>query len=212
MISERQSEDMQNRWDTFFQKSESNNYMSHIISYIITWTNGSGKWTVVKYLAENTGGSIYRISDIAKQILEAFDIGASRENIGKLSELLRQSFWEDIYARAVALFLAEKDSWTFIFDWPRRLSVIETIRGYGITQIIWIETPVMTRYERIRLREEKFGESTLSYEEFLSQEDDQLTSIRDRADIIIENDGTREELLMKLAAIIHVGKRWEFVG
>ena len=207
---------MQNRWDTFFQKSESNNYMSHIISYIITWTNGSGKWTVVKYLAENTGGSIYRISDIAKHILEAFDIGASRENIGKLSELLRQSFWEDIYARAVALFLAEKDSWTFIFDWPRRLSVIETIRGYGITQIIWIETPVMTRYERIRIREEKFGESTLSYEAFLSQEDDpaerELESIRDRADIIIENDGTRDELLMKLASIIHVGKRWEFVG
>ena len=202
---------MQNRWDTFFQKSESNNYMSHIISYIITWSNGSGKWTVVKYLAENTGGSIYRISDIAKHILEEFDIGASRGNIGKLSQLLRQSFWEDIYARAVTLFLAEKHSWTFIFDWPRRLSVIDVIENFSDSKIIWIETSPRIRYERMLQRWEKAHEDIMSYETFLELEGNpserELTSIRDRADIIIENDGTREELLMKLVSIIHVGKR-----
>ncbi len=142
------------------------------------------------------------LADIARNILSEFDIPASRENLSKFSALLRESFGEDIYAHAVRKYLSEQESTTLIFDGPRRQSVIDTIVSLSDSQIIWIETSSRIRYERILQRWEKAHEDIMSYETFLEQEanasEQELDAIRERASIVIENDGTREELLEKI--------------
>ncbi len=180
--------------------------MSSLTTSIITWRNGSGKGTVSEFLSQNIGGSIYRISDIAKNILWEFHIPTSRENLSKISEMLRRYFWEDIYAHAVGKYLRENNSGTIIFDGPRRESVIDAIENLSDSQIIWIETSPRIRYERMRGRGEKDSEALMSYEVFQGHEgnasEQELDAIRERADIVIENDGTREELMWKLQIFI----------
>ena len=176
-------------------------------SFIICGAIGSGKWTASRYISEQTGGSIFTLSSIPGKFLKEFDIRETRENYAKMSWLLRSTFWEDIFSRAVEKFIENSPNAILIFDWPRKVSVIEKIMELTKTTIIYIETSPEKRYERIRARSEKHDEASLTFEQFLKQEDltteKELKTIRSMADIVIENTGKKEELFEKIASSIH---------
>ncbi len=68
--------------------------------------------------------------------------------------------------------------------------------------LIYINTPPHLRYERSTLRSEKHDEASLTFEQFLEQEEftpeNELEIIQSFADVRIENNGTREELFRKI--------------
>ena len=171
-------------------------------SFIICGAIGSGKWTVSRYISEQTGGSIFTISSIPGNFLREFDIAATRENYTKMSWLLRSTFWEDIFLRAVERFIENSPDQILIFDWPRKVNMIEKITELTDAMIIYIESSPEKRYERIRTRWEKHDEGSLTLEQFLEHEEltteKELETIRDMADIVIENMGTKEELFRKI--------------
>ncbi len=173
-----------------------------IQSYIICGAIGSGKWTASRYISEQTGGNIFTLSSIPGRFLKEFDIRETRENYAKMSWLLRSTFWGDIFSRAVELFIENSPDTIVIFDWPRRVSVIEKIQELTESKLIYIDAPVQIRYDRIVWRSAKHDESLLTFEQFLEHEDlnteKELDSIREIADIIIENNGTREGLFRKI--------------
>ena len=66
-----------------------------------------------------------------------------------------------------------------------------------IDHIIWIDAKPEIRYLRMISRWEKSSEDILSYEEFCKQESWEaeftLENLRDMADIVIENNDSRED-------------------
>lgn len=80
--------------------------------------------------------------------------------------------------------------------------MIEKITELTDAMIIYIESSPEKRYERIRTRWEKHDEGSLTLEQFLEHEEltteKELETIRDMADIVIENMGTKEELFRKI--------------
>lgn len=175
-------------------------------SLIICGAIGSGKWAISWYISEKTGGSIFTLSSIPGNFLREFDIAATRENYARMSWLLRSTFWEDIFLRAVERFIENSPDHILIFDWPRRVNVIEKIMELTDAMIIYIEASDEKRYERIQTRWEKLDEGSLTLEQFLEQEElnteKELETIRNMADIIIENIGTKEELFAKIDTIL----------
>lgn len=171
-------------------------------SFIICGAIGSGKWTVWDYISRHTGGSIFTLSNIPGNFLRAFDIRETRGNYAKMSWLLRSTFWEDIFLRAIERFIANSHDTILIFDWPRKVNVIEKIQELTESTLIYIDTPPKIRYERIHMRWEKHDEISLTFEQFLEQEglttEKELEEIRKMADIVIENMGKKEELFERI--------------
>ncbi len=171
-------------------------------SFIICGAIGSGKWIVSWYIYEQTGGSIFRLSSIPGGFLREFEIAETRENFAKMSWLLRSTFWEDIFLRAIEQYIEKSNDTIIIFDWPRKVNVIEKIMELTDAMLIYIDTPPDIRFERIRMRWEKHDEISLTLDEFLEQEEltteKELGTICDMTDIVIENTGTEEELFRRI--------------
>ncbi len=164
---------------------------------LICGPSWSGKWTLAKYLQEKHGSILYQFSHPLHTILSDLDIPNTRDNLGKLSLSLRQNFGEHILGFWAHEFV-EKNKWALIvMEWIRR---IESLDGWEemIDHIIWIESSPNIRYERMRIRWEKSKEDILTYEDFFRQEsweaEQSLGKLRDRADIMIENNFSLEEL------------------
>ena len=175
--------------------------------YIITWPNGSGKGTVATYLREKYGAVVYRFSDPLHQMLGELWVPNTRENLAKLSLMLRQNFGEDIMGRGVREFVEQHRWELIILEWIRRVESMWEIESM-IDGIIWIDAESDTRYQRISARWEKHGESALSQAEFDTQEnlETELTlgALYSRASVIVENNGTPEELFCQIDQMMRI--------
>lgn len=169
--------------------------------YLITWPNGSGKGTVAEYIHNRYGAIIYRFSNPLYHILSELWVVTTRENLAILSKSLRTNFGEDILGRWVLDFIQKNTENLIVLEWIRR---VETMQSFSqlIDTIVWIDADDDIRYSRISLRQEKNGEYWLSREEFDRQElletEKTLAPFKSIAHILIENNGTKEELYSKI--------------
>ena len=165
--------------------------------YIICGPNGSGKSIVVEYLREKYDAKVFRPSDIARTFLEEFDIPVTRTHLSRMMWLLRRELTSTVFIPPALQFLSENRDAICIFDGIRKVHFIEAIKKEWAT-IISIESHPDIRYARIQNRGEKEDEDDMSYDDFLRDEslesESDMWAIRDMADIIVDNSGTKEEL------------------
>lgn len=80
------------------------------------------------------------------------------------------------------------------------------LREISDCTVIFLETNTESRYERILKRGEKQGETSLSFSEFLEEdnlpEEREIDSLKDLADVTINNDGTWEKLREQLDTLL----------
>ena len=92
-----------------------------------------------------------------------------------------------------------------IFDGIRKVNFIEAIKREWST-IIYIESHADIRYAHIQNRGEKYDEDDMSYDDFLRDEslesESDIWAMRDIADIVVENNETKEKLLGKIEWMI----------
>lgn len=167
--------------------------------FIICGASGSGKWTVVSYLKERLHASVFRPSDLTKDFLEELWISVNRENLSKTMHAMRRVFGNDIYFHSAVRFIHQHDTECSVFDGIRKLHFIEKLKKYSEnTKIIFINSDLKTRYNRIRNRWEKSDETGMSFVEFQRQEslesEKELESIKSMSDILIENNWSIEKL------------------
>lgn len=159
----------------------------------------SGKGTVTKYIVEQYAAEKTRSSDPLRTTLDIFDIPQSRENLDSLSTFLRATYGEGTIAQAVAHVLRQSNASVAIFDGMRRLVDIEAIRSFEHSLFIYVEADQKIRYERCRQRNENVGDDTMSFEVFQQKDNEepqqQIEALREYADIVIDNSGTRDELM-----------------
>lgn len=164
---------------------------------LITWPNGSWKWTAAKYLHEKYGAILYRFSAPLYAILSDMWLPSTRENLDMLSRSLRENFGQNIMWRGVREFVESHPEKIIVLDGIRRVSTMQEFSEL-IDSVVWIDASLDTRYIRVSNRWEKDEELWISREKFESQEslesEKNLSEFRDLADVIIDNNWTLGEL------------------
>lgn len=159
----------------------------------------SGKGTVTKYIVEQYDAEKARSSDPLRTVLDIFEVPKSRQNLDALSTFVRASYGEDTIARAVARVLRESSAPVAMFDGMRRIVDVETIRSFEHSLFIYVHAEQLVRYDRCKQRNENVGDDSMSFEEFKKKDDDepqqQIEALRQYADIVIDNNGSYDELI-----------------
>lgn len=167
---------------------------------------GSGKGTIAQYLTGQKGGGSHRFSTMLRDVLDRLFIDQSRENIQNLSTMLRQTFGDDLMAK-VMYHEASKDQHDIVvIDGVRRLSDIIFLQKLPEFKLIYVEAIIETRYTRISTRGENADDNTMTFEEFVkahqAEPETQILDLKTHADIVLDNNGSLENLHTKLDQII----------
>ncbi|MBI5357553.1 AAA family ATPase [Candidatus Saccharibacteria bacterium] len=180
-------------------------------------TNGSGKDTVSKFLAENNYLFV-SVSDLLRDEAEKRGLPLEREILRSISAEWRREFGLGVLVdRAVELYKKQSDKYVGVVATPMR-NVGEAKRIHELGgKLIWVDADPKIRYNRIRSRN-RSAEDDKSYEQFLQEEQDEMHQAGDEAtlnsagvkeisDIFIQNDfddiqSFEQEIKQKLKEIL----------
>lgn len=170
----------------------------------IVGEKGAGKGTFVKFFKEIYKGGVsdIRFSDLLKETLDLWNIPSTRENLQKIAVVMRDNFAKDSLTHAIAQRVNKLGSDLVLVEGVRWLTDEEMIRSFQGSKLIYITADAKTRYERLKKRNEKIGEDSTTYPQFLKEEkavnETLIPKIGKRADFKIDNNGTFEDLKLQV--------------
>lgn len=166
----------------------------------------SGKDTTKKYLAEKYNAKDCKFSSILRDVLNRTAIPVSRENLQKVSTILRANFGEDLLARAIASDAAKLEADVVVIDGVRRPTDIEHLVKLPNFFLIKIDADPHIRYERMLKRNENEGDDKKTFERFMqdheAEADSLIPVVMKSAQYSIVNDGNFENLYTQIDKII----------
>lgn len=166
----------------------------------------SGKGTVTKYLTDKYDASSHRFSTMLRDILDRLYMEHSRENMQKLSTMLRRNFGEDMLARVMSEDVKKDKSEIIVIDGVRRLDDIKYLRELPEFKLVFIKADIKKRYERIVQREENPDDKNKTFEEFekdhQGEADAKIKDLESCADVVINNNGSLEELYEQVDEVV----------
>lgn len=173
---------------------------------VLTGLIASGKDASKKYIEEKYHAKSYRFSTILRDVLDRLNIPTSRENLMALSTWSRQTFGEDLLAKAMARDVSQSDDPLIIVDGARRLVDIKYLQELEGFHLISVDADPKLRYERMIARNENPGEAEKSYQEFLDDHEKEteatIPEIMKAAEFSINNNGSLEELYNQIDKIL----------
>ncbi len=179
--------------------------MNKIIFGLVSQMAG-GKETVKKYLEENYQAKSCRFSSIMRDILDRLYLDKSRDNFQKLSTVLRQVYGEDILAQSITKEVKSLEANIIVVDGVRRQADIKFLKELDNFYLIAIEAEAEIRYKRLVMRAENVGDSEKTYEDFLSdhnqEADKQIPDVMKTADFVVNNDGSLKDLYSQIDKLI----------
>lgn len=165
-----------------------------------------GKEAIKKYLANKYNVKSCRFSDSLRDIVKRIDVPESRENLQKLSTVLRSAFGEDLLARVISVDTSKIDADIVIADGIRRMADIKYLKELPNFYLIRVDVDVKIRYERMKTRNENVGDKDKTFEQFLAEENYEtektIPEVMNYAKISISNNGTLEEMYLQVDKII----------
>ena len=166
----------------------------------------SGKETTKRYLVEKYNAKDCRFSTILRDVLVRIAVPVSRENLQKLSTILRSNFGENLLAKAIAMDASKFEADIVVVDGVRRFTDIEHLNELPNFVLIKIDADPKIRYERMKLRNENAGDAQKTFEEFLKDEeaeaDKQIPEVMKTAKYAIDNSGSLEDLYKQIDEIL----------
>jgi dephospho-CoA kinase len=166
----------------------------------------SGKGTVAKHFEENHKAKTFRFSTMLRDLLDRIYLEQSRDNMIKMSEIIRSAFGEDTMARVMARDAEEAENKIIVVEGIRRIADIEYLSKLPNFVLIEIFAESKTRYERLVKRGENSDDKTKTYEEFLEDHkrstEISIPEVAGHATEKIDNNGTLEELHTQLDKLV----------
>lgn len=183
-----------------------NTYKKHEIIGV-TGTNGSGKDTIGELLAANQNYLFISGSDMLREELKRRNLSTERINTRTLSaEWRRQYGLGVLIQKALDIYEQNKAKYNGL--------VIASLRNSGEAEelislngtLVWVDADSKLRYDRVTKRSREDDKKT--YEQFLSDESDEMHSsgdkatldtanLKEKAHIIIENNGNDKQEFYK---------------
>ena len=172
----------------------------------LTGEMSSGKGTGAKYIVEKYNASSYRFSTMLRDVVSRLYIEQTRENISKMSTILRQNFGEDLFAKVMAEDVKKDDNKVIVIDGIRRMADIEYLKMIPEFKFVYIDTDVKKCYERIIKRGENTDDNNKTFEEFLEEHkletETQIKDLKQHADEVIDNNEDYKHLHGQIDKII----------
>ncbi|MBA4319947.1 MAG: hypothetical protein C0412_16225 [Flavobacterium sp.] len=165
-----------------------------------------GKEAVKKYIAKKYNTQDCRFSTPLRDVVKRLDIPESRENLQKISTILRAGFGEDLLAKVIAIDASKLDSKIVVIDGVRRMADIKYLKELPNFYLIKVDADPKIRYERMKVRNENAGDKDKTFKQFIedqnSEAEKEIPMVMDYAKISINNNGTPEELYFQTDKII----------
>jgi len=170
----------------------------------LTGTNGAGKGETASFFKAR-GYAYASLSDILRDELQARGLEATRDNLIRTGNELREKFGSDVLARRTM----GRVSGPTVIDSIRNTREIAYFRAQPGFILLAIDAPVEVRYARVAARGR--NESAATLEEFRRKEDEeraggeasqQLEACMAEADRLVWNAGTIEDLHRELEKLL----------
>lgn len=165
-----------------------------------------GKDTSAEYLRDKHNAGIYSFSTMLGDALKRFYLDFNRDNLIKMSEIIRQTFGEDIMAKTMAKDVERETKSLIVVSNARRLADIEYLSKLPNFVLVEIFAEPKTRYERLIKRGQKIDDKTKTFEQFMAdhQRSTELSilDVAKQATEKIDNNGTFEDLYRQLDALV----------
>jgi dCMP deaminase len=173
----------------------------------LTGKNGSGKTAVSEYLVSR-GFEYHSLSDAIREEILNRGLKITREVLIDVGNELREKFGPGILAERILPSLDSGQN--YVIDSIRNPQEVDVLRSRNDFTLLALEAEQGTRFERSRKRGRENAAQTLSQfaeEEARELDSDnparqQLNATRQKADLIVPNDGTLEELHRRLDALL----------
>ena len=173
----------------------------------IVGEKSSGKGTATAYLQRKPGVAVFRFSKVLDDILVRLNLDEhSRENQGRLAEILRNTFGGDVLARSLMTDVRKKRLSIAVLDGVRKPEELRFLRAQPKFMLLFLKAPVTTRWQRAKRRAHRHDDF-FSLKKFAAYErtaafDKYIPSLAKQADIMIENTGTKRDLFRELEAMV----------
>ncbi|TAK96590.1 hypothetical protein EPO05_01450 [Patescibacteria group bacterium] len=169
----------------------------------------SGKGTASKYVVEKYQAVSYRFSTMLRDLLKRMYLEDSRENMQKISTVLRQNFGEDIMAKVMFNDAKESQQNVVVIDGIRRLADITYLKELPEFKLVYIEATMEKRFERIVKRGENPDDQAKTLEQFQrdhqAETELQIKDLKQYASAVIDNNGSQDELHSQIDKLIAEG-------
>ena len=164
----------------------------------LTGEMASGKSTIAKYLQREHGAVVYRFSNILRDALKRIHQDNKRENLQTMSTMLRETYGEDVLAKAMAGDAKNDINDIVVVDGVRRLGDIEHLKKLSGFKLIYTEADIEKCHQRISVRNENVDDNGKTFEQFKEdrsrEAEQQITELKAFADIIVDNNGDVDSL------------------
>ena len=166
----------------------------------------AGKDTVANYLINQYGAQQLKFSKVLRDILQRIYQDISRENMQKISTILRDGFGDDLLAKVIYNDILNSNEKMIVIDGVRRLPDIEILRSLPEFKLLFIDTDIENRYQRLIQRNENIDDRNKTFDDF--QKEDQaeaeinIDKLKSIADYIIDNNGNIDNLYKQIDKII----------
>jgi dephospho-CoA kinase len=166
----------------------------------------SGKEVTKKYLIDKYNAKDCKFSSSLRDVLNRIGVPTSRENMQRLSTILRENFGEDLLSKIIATDSRDLDAPFVVIDGVRRPTDIKDLRELPNFFLVKIDAYPELRYERMKARNENPGDENKSYENFIkdheSEADSLVPIIMKESSYSIENNGSIDDLYKQIDEII----------
>lgn len=171
----------------------------------VTGTIGAGKDLAARYL-ESKNFQHLSTADILREEAVKKGLSLERESLRIFSNQLKKEKSGDYLAReAVARIV--KDN--VIISAIRAAEEVDYLKNLADFYLVFIDAPIEERYERIRKRS-RIGEKEIKFDDFKKKEDLEMSGLssqrldycREKADFIISNTGSTDELNKKIDSLL----------
>jgi dephospho-CoA kinase len=165
-----------------------------------------GKGTVAKYLVEKYDGSTHRFSTMLRDVAKRMYLPENRDNLQKISTLFRENFSDDIMSKVICHDVKNDEHQVVAVDGVRRLPDIKYLNEIPNFKLVYIEADIEKKYARIINRKENTDDAEKTFEEFKKDHEREaevrIRDLKSKADFVIDNNGTFEELYAQIDKII----------
>jgi len=172
-----------------------------------TGSISSGKGTATRYLVEKYNAKSFKFSKILRDILDRIYLLHTRDNLIKISIVIRDNFGQDILAKIISKDILEEDNNIIVIDGIRRPADIKYLKDIKGFKLIGIDADIKIRYERLKKRNENKDDKSKSWEDFLKDQKAEteiyIPELLKKSNHIINNNGNLEELYKKLDNLIN---------
>ena len=167
---------------------------------LVTGKRGAGK-SFFASIAKENGFKVIDMSSVVKELMKEQGIEINNKTIRPFADELRKKYG----LGAVALFTVDKLDGNEVVAGVRGIEEVKEFRKHFPSILVFIDADIKKRYERMLKAGKK--ENPMDWNEFLEAEALEerwgLKDIKEQANVVIDNNGTKQEFRQKVEEFLN---------